>query len=69
MEIRRIIQIMMRKSKNNPVIVGETGIGKNTLVMGLAQRIVRGEVPDRFKNVSLLKLDSTTVFGNADYRS
>ena len=68
-EIRRLIQILMRRTKNNPVIVGEPGIGKNTLVMGLAQRIVRGEVPDRFKNVSLLKLDSTTVFGGDDFRS
>ncbi len=69
LEIRRMIQILMRRTKNNPVIVGEPGIGKNTLVMGLAQRIVRGEVPDRFKNVSLLKLDSTTVFGGDDFRS
>ncbi len=68
-EIRRLIQILMRKSKNNPVVVGEPGIGKNTLIMGLAQRIVRGDVPDRFRGVSLLKLDSPAVLGGAKYRS
>ncbi|MBR4985680.1 MAG: AAA family ATPase [Proteobacteria bacterium] len=68
-EIRHLIQILMRKSKNNPVIVGPIGVGKNTLVMGLAQRIVRGDVPDRFKNTSLLKLDSANVIGSAKYRS
>lgn len=68
-EIRRLIQILMRKSKNNPVLVGENGIGKNTLIMGLAQRIVRGDVPDRFKGVSLLKLDSANVLGGAKYKS
>ena len=68
-EIRRLIQILMRKSKNNPVVVGPLGVGKNTLIMGLAQRIVRGDVPDRFKNVSLLKLDSATVLGGAKYKS
>lgn len=68
-EIRRLIQILMRKGKNNPVIVGEAGIGKNTLIMGLAQRIVRGDVPDRFRGVSLLKLDSASVLGGAKYKS
>ena len=68
-EIRRLIQILMRKSKNNPVVVGPLGVGKNTLIMGLAQRIVRGDVPDRFKNVSLLKLDSAQVLGGAKYKS
>ncbi|MBQ9817414.1 MAG: AAA family ATPase [Proteobacteria bacterium] len=68
-EIRRLIQILMRKSKNNPVVVGVPGIGKNTLIMGLAQWIVRGDVPDRFRGVSLLKLDSATVLGGAKYKS
>ncbi|MBQ9396382.1 MAG: AAA family ATPase [Proteobacteria bacterium] len=69
MEIRRLIQILMRKSKNNPVIIGDKGVGKNTLIMGLAQRIVRGDVPDRFRRVSLLKLDSASVLGGAKYKS
>lgn len=69
MEIRRLIQILMRKSKNNPVIIGDKGVGRSTLIMGLAQRIVRGDVPDRFKNVSLLKLDSASVLGGAKYKS
>ena len=68
-EIRRLVQILMRKGKNNPVIIGDTGIGKNTLIMGLAQRIVRGDVPDRFRGVSLLKLDSASVLGGAKYKS
>lgn len=68
-EIRRLIQILMRKTKNNPVLIGENGIGKSTIVMGLAQRIVRGDVPDRFKGTSLLKLDSSTVLGGAKYKS
>lgn len=68
-EIRRLIQILMRKSKNNPVIIGDKGVGKNTLIMGLAQRIVRGDVPDRFRRVSLLTLDSASVLGGAKYKS
>ena len=68
-ETRRLVQILMRKSKNNPVVVGDTGVGKNTLIMGLAQRIVRGDVPNRFRGVSLLKLDSNGVLGGAKYKS
>ena len=68
-ELRRVIQALMRKNKNNPVIVGDAGTGRSTLVMGLAQRIVRGEVPDRLKGVSLLKLDSANVIGSVLYKS
>ena len=68
-EIRRLTQILMRKEKNNPVLIGDYGIGKNTIVMGLAQRIVRGEVPERFKKYTLLKLDSVSVLGGATYKS
>ncbi len=68
-DLRRVIQALMRKNKNNPVIVGDSGTGRSTLVMGLAQRIVRGEVPDRLKGVSLLKLDSANVIGSVLYKS
>lgn len=68
-EIKRLIQILMRKNKNNPVLVGDYGIGKETIVMGLAQHIVRGEVPERFKKYALLKLDSSSVLGGATYKS
>ena len=67
--LRRIIQALMRKNKNNPILVGETGVGRTTLIMGLAQRIVRGEVPDRLKGMTLLNLDSATVLGGARYKS
>lgn len=68
-EIGRLVQILMRKEKNNPVLSGDYGIGKNTIVMGLAQRIVRGDVPERFKKYSVLKLDSVSVLGGAMYKS
>lgn len=68
-EIRRLTQILMRREKNNAVLVGDYGIGKNTIVMGLAQRIVRGDVPERFKKYALLKLDSVSVLGGATYKS
>ena len=68
-EIRRLTQILMRRGKNNAVLVGDYGIGKNTIVMGLAQRIVRGDVPERFKKYALLKLDSVSVLGGATYKS
>lgn len=68
-EISRLIQILVRKTKKNPVLVGDIGIGKTTIVMGLAQRIVRGDVPDRLKGVSLLKLNSETVLGSAKFKS
>ncbi len=67
-ELRRVIQTLMRKNKNCPVITGDTGVGRSTLIMGLAQKIVRGEVPDRLKNVTLLKLDSPNVLGGALYQ-
>lgn len=68
-EIQRLMQILMRKTKNNPLLVGDIGIGKDTIVMGLAQRIVRGDVPDRFKGTSLLKVDSATILGGVKFKS
>ena len=67
-ELRRIMLALMRKDQNNPILLGDNGVGRATLIQGLAQRIVRGEVPDRLKGISLLKLDSATVLGNASYR-
>ena len=67
-ELRRIMLALMRKDQNNPILLGDTGVGRATLIHGLAHRIVRGEVPDRLKGISLLKLDSATILGNASYR-
>ncbi|MCK9911039.1 hypothetical protein MXD81_17960, partial [Microbacteriaceae bacterium K1510] len=56
-EIRRTIQVLSRRSKNNPVLIGEPGVGKTAIAEGLAQRIVKGDVPDRLKDKKLLALD------------
>ncbi len=67
-EIRRVIQILNRRSKNNPVIVGEPGVGKTAVIEGLAQRIVSGDVPESLKNDKILALDLGALLAGASYR-
>jgi len=67
-EIRRVIQVLSRRTKNNPVLIGEPGVGKTAVVEGLAQRVVDGDVPDSLKGRSVLSLDLSAMVAGAKYR-
>src|SRR5204863_6379665 len=67
-EIRRTIQVLQRRTKNNPVLIGEPGVGKTAIVEGLAQRIVRGDVPEGLKDKRIVALDLGALVAGAKYR-
>src|SRR5690242_11252636 len=67
-EIRRVMQVLSRRTKNNPVLIGDPGVGKTALVEGLANRIADGDVPDSIKNKDILVLDMASVLAGAAYR-
>src|SRR5580704_1208315 len=67
-EIRRVVQVLSRRTKNNPVLIGEPGVGKTAIVEGLAQRIVRGDVPEGLKDKQIVSLDMGALIAGAKYR-
>lgn len=67
-EIRRVMQVLLRRTKNNPVLIGEPGVGKTAVIEGLAQRIVAGDVPESLKNKRILSLEMSSLLAGAKYR-
>jgi ATP-dependent Clp protease ATP-binding subunit ClpB len=67
-EIRRAIQVLQRRTKNNPVLIGEPGVGKTAIAEGLAQRIINNEVPEGIKGKRVLSLDMTSLIAGAKYK-
>ena len=67
-EIRNVTRILSRKTKNNPVLIGEPGVGKTAIVEGLAQRIIKGDVPNSLKNKTIWELDIGALIAGAKYR-
>ena len=67
-EIRRVIQVLSRRTKNNPVLIGEPGVGKTAIVEGLAQRIIRGDLPNGLKEKRIITLDMAALVAGAKVR-